>query len=450
MYTNLQSKKHKRSAIIAFFTALLLVFSTFAPIYAHADKPLISNAKIQMKKNIFNIVVLGDSLAAGYENGFDASSVPYGFGEHIYEQAMFQGYRASYSNYGVLGLRSDGLLNWLTATEKKQAITVNAVQSGMTDPRVETLIGDTSELYSRIANADLIVLAIGGNDFLKILAGLDLSKSVSSMSANEKSTLLADLETSTTEFTKNLNAILTIIQKINPDVTIASQNQYLPLGKISINGNVAYAGTSRDLAELLIDAQGKLNTEFDAVTTDFQKKGMSIDYIDAAAVIDDNAIGLTGIASLDVHPNAKGYQKLGEAYGNLLWGEFKTVAARKSGDPVSVVVNGKDVVSNYPTKVINGRTYLVLRDITDSIGAELTWSNKTQTATVKLSNRIVKLTIGSNTYEVNGQSYQLDAPVFSAKIGKENKTYVPIAALSSGLDLFVQYRNVQKTVFINN
>lgn len=450
MYTNLQFKNFKGSVIIAGLTALLLVFSVFSPISAYAEQPMISNGKIQTKKNNFNVVVLGDSLAAGYQKGFDSTSVPYGFGEIVYEQAMFQGNRATYTNYGVLGLRSNGLLNWLNAMEKQQHITANEVQQGLKDPRVDTLIGDTKALHESITGADLIVLSIGGNDFLNILAGLDLTKSVSSMSADEKNALVTQLQASTDNYKKNLTNILTIIQSLNSDVVIASQNQYLPLPKMKFNGVESYLQVSPDLAELLVGAQTNLNKEFDSIIEAFKKSGLHIDYIDAAAVIDGNALGLTDIATLDVHPNATGYQKLGEAYSNLLWGEYKTAAPRKVGDPLSVIVNGKDVVSTYPTKVINGRTYLVLRDITTAVGAELSWSNKTETATVKLNDRVVELKVGSNSYLVNGKSYPLDAPVFLAKIGKENKTYVPIAALSSGLDLFVQYWGKQKLVFVNN
>lgn len=450
MNTILQFKKWRGSAIVASLTAILLVFSTFLPVFASAEQPMISNGKVQTKKNNFNIVVLGDSLAASHQKGFDATSVPYGFSEIVYEQAMFQGHRATYTNYGILGLRSSGLLNWLTAAEKQQSIAVSAVQQGLNDARVDTLMGDTTALYNSISSADLIVLAIGGNDFLNILAGLDLTKSVSSMSAEEKNSLVTQLQSSTDEYKKNLVAILTIIQKLNSDVVIASQNQYLPLPKLTINGVTSYVQVQKDLAELLIDAQTNLNKEFDAVITSFKKSGLNIDNIDAAAIIDNSAIGLTDIASLDVHPNAAGYQKLGVAYSNLLWGEFKTVAERKAGDPLSVVVNGKDVVSKFPTKVINGRTYLVLRDITNAVGVQPIWDNKKQTATVTLNDRTVELKVDSSNYLVNGKSYPLDAPVFLLNVDNENKVYVPVAALSSSLDLFVQYRDKLKTVFINN
>lgn len=451
MYTNLQFEKVKGRAFIATITAIMLVVSVFLPNYAHAKEPLLSNAKIQMKKNILNVVVLGDSLAAGYENGFTVDSVPYGFGEHIYEQAMFQGYRANYSNYGILGLRSESLLKWLNAADKQAPITANELQAGLKDPNASALIGSIGQFRSDLQQADLIVLAIGGNDFLQILAGLDLTKSVSSMTATEKDNLVQTLSSSTEQYTNNLKSILEMVQALNSDVIIATQNQYIPLPKLVLNGVTGYlGGIATDLAELLIDAQSTLNTQFDEVITSAAKQGLAIDYIDAASVIDPNALGLTAIAAGDPHPSRAGYAKLGEAYAQLLWGEYKKPGARKEGEPVSVVVNGTQVSSPYPTKVINGRTYLVLRDITNAVGADLKWDNTTKSAIVTLNDRAVKFTVGANSYSVNGQSYSLDAPVFNATIGKENKTYLPVAALSAGLDLFVQYRSELKTVFVAN
>lgn len=451
MYTNLQFKTNKKIVFILFFTALLLIFSAFPAKFTHAEQPMMSNAKVQTTKNFLNVIILGDSLAVGYENGFTTSSVPYGFSEHIYEQAMFQGYRTTMTNYGIIGLNSKGLLNWLGAASQQKSITADQLQAGLKDPRLAALLNQTEQLQKDVENADVIVLAIGGNDFLGILAALDLTKDVSSMSSDEKTALIDKLQQATDQYIINLSEIITHIHQQNPEAIIVTQNQYLPLPKFVINGDIYYpSDIIKTLAPILIEAQTTLNNKFEEVMTEANKSGVSIGYIDATKVIDDNALGLTGIASGDVHPNTSGYAKLGEAYANLLWGEFKKPGTRKADNPLTVVVNGKEVVSKYPTKVINGRTYLVLRDVTDAVGATLTWDNKTKSATVALNDRTVKFTVGSNSYTINGKSYPLDAPMFNATIGKENKTYLPVAALSSGLDLFVQYRSQLKTVFVNN
>lgn len=80
----------------------------------------------------------------------------------------------------------------------------------------------------------------------------------------------------------------------------------------------------------------------------------------------------------------------------------------------------------------------------------MSWSNKTETATITIGERVVELKIGSNTYKVNGQTYKLNAePAFLAKVNHESKTYVPVAALTEGLGLFTEYFAQTKTVFVN-
>lgn len=450
MYTNLEFKKHQSSVILRLAIVSALIFSIFSPLSNAASQPMLSSGKVQTEKKYFNVVILGDSLAVGYEHGFTEQSRPNGVGENIYEQALFQGYRAAYANYGVLGLRSEGLKLWLEAAAQKQEIKPAAVQAGLKDPRVDTIIGNTAQLYQDIEQADLIILAIGGNDFLQILSQLDLTKSWNSWTATEQQNLLNQLEATTEHYIEQLSSILSILNELNRDAVIATQNQYLPLPKITFNGKESYVGVDPGLARQLENARTSINSKFDAVIKEFTSKGLTIDYIDAASTIESNALGLTAIGAMDVHPNAAGYKKLSEQYSKLLWGEWRVVQPRKADIPLSVVVNGKEVVSPYPTKLINGRTYLVLSDITGAMGAGLSWSNKTQTATITIDDRVVELTIGASTYKVNGQSFKLNAePAFLTKVNNESKTYVPVAALSEGLGFFVEYLPLTKTVFVN-
>ncbi|MNL89948.1 hypothetical protein D3C87_2206180 [compost metagenome] len=50
---------------------------------------------------------------------------------------------------------------------------------------------------------------------------------------------------------------------------------------------------------------------------------------------------------------------------------------------------------------------------------------------------------------VNGQKVQVVGPAFLQKSGKEVKTYLPLAALASGLGFDVQYSAQLRTAFIN-
>jgi lysophospholipase L1-like esterase len=450
MNTNLDYKKPISALVFILISAILLIFSAFSPILPVTAQTNDSIGKVQTEKKLFNIVVVGDSLAVGYERGHTADSKPFGVGEQIYEQALFQGYRAEYVNYGINGLTSSGLLRWLDAAQNGTAITTDYVQAGLKDQRANQLISNATQLKQDIAEADLIMLAIGGNDFLKILSQLDLQKQWSEWSLTERDELQATLSTTTSQYIEQLSSILSTIHKLNEDAVVVTQNQYLPLPKIKFNGVEEYKGVEEALAKILDAEKVLLNSKFDELLDTLFKQGMNIRAIDASGAIESYAIGLTDIVHKDPHPNAVGYKKLSQYYSQLIWGEYRAVQPREEGVPLSVVVNGKEVISKYPTKLKNGRTYLVLRDITDAMGAKVTWSNQTQTATITMDNRVVEFTIGAKTYKVNGQSYTLNAdPAFLDKVNGESKTYIPVAALSEGLDFFVVYHAPTKTVYVN-
>lgn len=450
MNTNLENKKQDFRLFIVWISAIALMFSAFSPVFSANTQSASSVGKIQTEKNLLNVVVLGDSLAVGYEKGFTADFKPYGVGEQLYEQALFQGYRPAYTNYGIIGLTSNGLLRWLQAAQQGNATTVEHVQAGLKDQRAGTLIAATPQLKQDLSAANLIVLAIGGNDFLAILSQLDLNKTWNNWTQTERDELQSKITAATSQYEEQLAAILSIINKLNSSATVIVQNQYLPLPKLSINGTEGYIGVDPNLAKLLEEARTALNSKFDGVLEQLAKQDMHVEAFDAAKVIESSALSLTAIAGGDPHPNAAGYKKLSQQYSELIWGEYREVQPRKEGVPLSVVVNGKEVISKYPTKLINGRTYLVLSDITGAMNAGLSWSNKTQTATITIDQRVVELTIGAKTYKVNGQTYTLNAePAFLTKVNNESKTYVPVAALSEGLGFFVEYRAQTKTVFVN-
>ncbi len=71
--------------------------------------------------SVYCIVALGDSIAAGYQPGMTEGSIPYGYTERLYEQALFYG-RAKLDNYGVIGLRAAGLNRLLPGAAEGKAL----------------------------------------------------------------------------------------------------------------------------------------------------------------------------------------------------------------------------------------------------------------------------------------------------------------------------------------
>jgi TusA-related sulfurtransferase len=57
-----------------------------------------------------------------------------------------------------------------------------------------------------------------------------------------------------------------------------------------------------------------------------------------------------------------------------------------------------------------GRTYVPIRAITESFGAKVQWNNQSQTVTIELDNTRIELQIGSTSAKVNGKNMHLEAP----------------------------------------
>ncbi|GBG09904.1 copper amine oxidase domain-containing protein [Paenibacillus agaridevorans] len=402
----------------------------------------------------YDIVVLGDSIAAGYQAGFTEQSVPYGFAEHVFEQALFQGLRAEYVNYGVLGLRTEGLANWLEAAIAGEKVTEADVQAGLSDkdPRAKQMLAEmTDTLAGDIRDAETVLISIGGNDFLGFVNELGLTTNVDALSAGDKTALQDKLDALINNYTTQLDDILGMIGELQPKAEVVIANQYLPLPVLKLpNGETTYPKVAKSAALFLKDGQSNLNARLGEVVKAHGNKGLSIKISDAAAVIEKSILTLTSISDGDIHPKAAGYAALGKAYSEQLWGEYKTVLPRAAGVPISVVVNGEEIVSKYAPVIQKGRTYLAVRDITDAMGAELKWDAATATATVSLDGRTVDITVGAATIRVNGETVPLNAePAYLQQFPGEKKTYLPLAALSEGLGFQVEYRHEQKIAFIN-
>ena len=79
--------------------------------------------------------------------------------------------------------------------------------------------------------------------------------------------------------------------------------------------------------------------------------------------------------------------------------------------------------------VINDRTLVPLRFISESFGAQVGWDEATQTATVVLDGKTVNTVIGSNALTVDGQSVPLDVP---AQVIND-RTMLPLRAMAESL-----------------
>lgn len=443
LYSKIRNTLSRAGVIALIAGCLAISMQAAAAPAAETDQP---------SPETFDIVVLGDSLAAGYEHGFTEKSVPYGYAEHVFEQALFQGYRAEYVNYGILGLRSDGLSKWLSAATEGTVVSKEDIQATLSDPRAEAFFANTEQLNEDVRSAELILISIGGNDFLQLLYNLEEDGEIvafDKLSTEEQTELQTKLADLLDTYEDDLESTLETIRQLQLGAEIVVANQYLPVPFMKIKGEVSYL-IPESTADFLVEGQTKLHERLKAIVADFEGKDVNIKIADAAAAIEKSILTYTSISDGDVHPTKSGYAALGKAFSETIWGEYKTVQNRPANVPISVVVNGEELISKYVPVLKQNRTFVAIADITDAIGAERKWNAATNTATILLDGFTVEITIGAKTIKINGKTMPLNAePAYFQQYPGESKTYVPLAALSEGLGLQVKYRDTLKTAFIN-
>ncbi|WP_053372230.1 stalk domain-containing protein [Paenibacillus sp. FJAT-27812] len=395
-----------------------------------------------IEEKIYKIVAVGDSVTAGYEFGFTEHSIPYGYVEHVYEQALFHGFRSAYSNYGVLGLKTAGLKRWMEAVAGGESVKSADIQSNLPDPRADRIFAETKQLREAITEASLIVMTIGGNDMYSVLAKLEAGADQTEAAAVRENTLAS--------YEAELEASLRLMLSLQPKAEIVIADQYLPIPPPIKVGELFFPLYPEGDRLFLLDSVKQLRERLNLVSERLTKDGFRIRIANVASSFVGNELDFTSIAKGDIHPSRAGYAAMGKAFAKAIWNDYRVVKPRESHVPVSIVVKGKELISANKPLLVQNRTYLPLRSITDATGAAITWNAKTQTASIKLQSGTVDITAGSTTYRSNSVTKPLQAPpAFIHSSGHSSTLYVPLAAISEGLQFQVVYRDTLKTVFIN-
>lgn len=77
---------------------------------------------------------------------------------------------------------------------------------------------------------------------------------------------------------------------------------------------------------------------------------------------------------------------------------------------VDLYVDGSELQTDVEPTIINSRTLVPLRAIFEALDADVQWDNSTQTATAQKDGTTVQVTIDDTTAYVNGQAHTLDVP----------------------------------------
>lgn len=77
---------------------------------------------------------------------------------------------------------------------------------------------------------------------------------------------------------------------------------------------------------------------------------------------------------------------------------------------VKLFVDTAEIETDSPPVIVNSRTLVPVRAIFESLGATVEWDAETRTATGTLGDTVVVMQIGNTTAYVNGEAKTLDVP----------------------------------------
>ncbi|BBI31751.1 stalk domain-containing protein [Cohnella abietis] len=409
----------------------IMVLTTIASLASAAPKETET-------KDVYRIVALGDSVSVGYEPGMKTGSIPYGYVDRLYEQALFHG-RSELASYAVMGLTAPGLSTLLKGAADAKKLTSADLLGETTLPaevlqQADSIGAKTPELAADLAQANLVVLTIGGNDFSPIIKAIkDLTGDTA------KQTIENNFNITMNNYAESMDKVIKGLHLLAPNAQIVLADQYLPLWE-----PLPYYS---ELSNAVITLANRLDT----LAEDLNKQDIPLKIAHVSPKFVKNEKKFTHfnvVEEFDTHPSQAGYESIAQTFAEVIWKQYLKPAPRASGVPISIIINGKEP-PNKPT-MINNTTFLALTDVADAVGAEVKWTQKTKTAVFSKNGRVVSITVGAKTITINGVSQPISTPAYFQTVGKNLKTYVPLAVISSGLDYQVVYRKNLLAAFINS
>lgn len=119
--------------------------------------------------------------------------------------------------------------------------------------------------------------------------------------------------------------------------------------------------------------------------------------------------------------------------------------ASESGVPLTVHVDGKYVSTDVDPYIANGRTYLPLRAAAESMGASVEWDGATRSITVTKDSTVIRCSVGSAAFTVNGTTRYSDA----APEIRNGRTMLPIRPIAEALGGTLQWDGYTASVTID-
>ena len=126
-----------------------------------------------------------------------------------------------------------------------------------------------------------------------------------------------------------------------------------------------------------------------------------------------------------------------------------TLGHRKMGDEIDVFINQNQRVFFRDAKPIiadNGRTFVPLRDIFQSLGATVIWNAMDQSITAYRKGSTILLRVGQSKIWMNQKEYSIDSVAYIDT--ETSRTMIPLRAVSEAFGAYVEWQPVQKQIYL--
>lgn len=120
---------------------------------------------------------------------------------------------------------------------------------------------------------------------------------------------------------------------------------------------------------------------------------------------------------------------------------------------VNVKVDGEILKVDYTAYTIDGRTFVPIRELTESLGAKVSWDNKTNSATIENKKQSIKMKIDSDVIYIDNVKNTISKdsiPKFATYSTPkyETKTMVPLRFLSETFGYSVSWDQESQTAIV--
>ena len=124
------------------------------------------------------------------------------------------------------------------------------------------------------------------------------------------------------------------------------------------------------------------------------------------------------------------------SYRRIVTVSTDTASVRLTLGDTLAFVNEETKKLDTPPFLRDDRTFVPVRFLAESLGAEVFWEDETRTAVFVKDGTTVRLTVGTSTAYVNAEPRTLDATVFL----ENDRTDAPLRFVAEALGAAVEYK----------